>query len=90
MKNCVNNCEANQDAGIISNPLSFLRSGFFVWNYAGLGDRGGSGTYWSLRSANTTGSSNLGFYNTYLNPQYLNNRGYGFAVRCVQILQHSH
>lgn len=43
----------------------------------------GYGNYWSLRSASTTYSNGLYFYNTYLNPQNNNTRGYGFAVRCV-------
>ena len=39
--------------------------------------------YWSLRSASTTYSYGLNFNDTDLNPQNYNNRGYGFAVRCV-------
>ena len=73
------------DAGVLSNPLSFLRSGYFSWNSAGLGGRGGGSYYWSLRSVNTTNSNGLNFSDTYLNHQYVNNRGYGFAVRYVKI-----
>ena len=83
MKNCTSNCESNQDSGILSNPLSFLRSGYFHWSDADLYSRGGGGFYWSLRSANTTYSSSLLFYDTYLYPQYSYARGNGFAVRCV-------
>ena len=90
MKNCTSGCEAGQDAGALSNPLSLLRSGAFYWGGAGLYGRGGYGYYWSLRSADTTYSSGLNFDSTYLNPQYNGYRGQGFAVRCVQILHHSH
>ena len=82
--------EDNRDSGVLSSPLSFLRSGVFGWRVADLSSRGGGGYYWSLRSANTTYSNYLYFSNTFLNPQDIGNRGYGFAVRCVQILHHSH
>ena len=73
--------ESSTDSGVLSSPLSFLRSGYLYWNDAGLNARGGSGRYWSLRSAGTTYSYSLGFGNTYLYPQSNDNRGYGFAVR---------
>ena len=82
MKNNTDWTGTNQDPGILSTPLSFLRSGYFGWYGAGLGDRGGNGYYWSLRSYSTTSSNDLGFNNTYLNPQNDYGRGYGFAVRC--------
>ena len=72
-----------RDSGVLSNPLSFLRSGSFGWSFAGLSNRGGGGDYWSLRSANTTNSNNLYFSNTYLTPQNYSSRGNGLAVRCV-------
>ena len=90
MNTCNKNCEPSQDPGVLSNPLSFLRSGNFYWGSAGLDYRGSYGNYWSLRSANTTSSNYLYFYNTRLDPQNYYVRGYGFAVRCVQILHHSH
>ena len=70
-----------RDSGVLSDPLSFLRSGVFYWSATSLYVRGDSGRYWSLRSANTTGSSGLHFSNTYLGPQDSSSRGYGFAVR---------
>ena len=79
-----------RESGLLSNPLSFLRSGYFAWVSASLGNRGGYGYYWSLRSANTTYSNSLRFSSTLLNPQNSNDRGSGFAVRCVQILHRSH
>ena len=72
-----------EDSGILSNPLSYLRNGYFYWVGASLFDRGDRGYYWSLRSADTTGSSSSYFNNTYLNPQVnYYNRGDGFVVRC--------
>ena len=84
MKNNGDTTEDNRDSGILSNPLSFLRSGIFYWSSADPYDRGGSGYYWSLRSATTTHSCNLNFGSTGLNPQNLNDRGNGYAVRCVK------
>ena len=75
--------EDNRDSGVLSSPLSFLRSGYFGWNFAGLDGRGGSGYYWSLRSGSATYSGYLYFDSTYLSPQDYGNRGNGFAVRCV-------
>ena len=77
--------ENNRDSGVLSSPLSFLRSGNFSWSSASLGNRGSFGDYWSLRSANTTASSEayLGYANLAL--QSSDARGYGFAVRCVSV-----
>ena len=74
--------ENERDAGVLSNPLSFLRSGRFYWGDASLGDRGGYGNYWFLRSTNTAGSNDLYFNSTSLNPQDGSYHAYGFAVRC--------
>ena len=81
-----NDGQSSRDAGVLSNPLSFLRSGDFYWNYAGLDDRGSFGRYWSLRSAHTNNSSSLHFLNTDLGPQYSYAHGYGFAVRSEAFL----
>ena len=84
MKNDGQTEEDNRDSGVLSNPLSFLRSGAFYSDYAGLNDRdyrGHVGNYWFLRSADTTGSNLLSFYGTFLGPQGSYGRGSGFAVR---------
>ena len=81
MKNGWNTSETSFDSGVLSNPISFLRSGYFSWHSVGLNSRGGSGHYWSLRSYSTTYSIYLYFYNTDLYPQVGNNRGDGFAVQ---------
>ena len=94
MKNTGQTEEDNRDSGLLSNPLSFLRSGRFYWNSAGLGSRGIYGDYWSLRSYSTTDSNELYLGNTSLNPYANDHRGFGYAVRCesgpLQILHHSH
>ena len=90
MKNSGQTQEDNRDSGVISSPLSFLRSGDFDYASAGQGNRSAAGLYWSLRSANTTYSNYLLFGDTGLVPQYNFYRGYGFAVRCVALLQILH
>ena len=84
MKDDAQTSEDSRDSGLLSNPLSLLRSGYLIWSDANLVDHGGSGLYWSLRSYSTTYSNGLSFYNTALYPQNNVNRGYGFAVRCVK------
>ena len=79
MKN--NDGQNSRDAGVLSNPLSFLRIGDFRWYGGGLGNRDGFGYYWSLRSTSTSGSSVLEFGTATLNPQRDDIRGFGFAVR---------
>ena len=90
MKNDGQTTENDRDSGVLSSPLSFLHSGYFYWNSAGRGNRDSYGRYWSPRSTGITVSNSLGFSNAFLSSQNYNDRGYGFAVRCVQILHHSH
>lgn len=63
--------------------LSFLRSGNYNWNNAGLNNRGSNGNYWSSGSNSDNNSRNLNFNASNLNPRNNNNKGNGFAVRCV-------
>ena len=79
----MSNSGSSRDFGLLSAPLSYVRSGDYRYYSTELFVRGSFGYYWSLRSSNTTYSNSLGFYSSYLNPQNYNNRGYGFAVRCV-------
>ena len=71
----------SRDFGLLSSPLSYVRSGYYDWYSTGLSYRGSYGCYWSLRSANTTASYYLRFNSSYLYPQYGDRRGNGFAVR---------
>ena len=70
---------STRDYGLLSAPLSYVRSGGYYWSSTELSSRGSLGYYWSLRSNNTTYSDNLRFLSSYLNPQYYSTRGYGFA-----------
>ena len=83
MKNTGQTAEDNMDSGVLSSPLSFLRSGDLVWNSAGSSNRNASGHFWLPRSDNTSGSNYLRFRNTDLGPQNSSYHGYGFAVCCV-------
>ena len=74
------NGSGEQDSGVLSNPLSFLRSGHFDWGNAGLYYRSSLGYYWSLYSTNDAGSNGLYFNNANLDLQNAYRRGYGFAV----------
>ena len=73
--------ENERDAGVISTPLSFHRTSCYDCGNASLDNRNG-GYYQSLRSVNTIYANVFGFYNTTINPQSYDIRGYGFAVRC--------
>ena len=83
MKNDGQTTENNRDSGMLSNPLAFVRSGYFRWSGASLDNRGSNGSYWYLRSHSTTSSNYLNFSNAGLVPQNGGDRGYGLAVRCV-------
>ena len=63
--------------------LSYVRSGNYNWNSGGLNNRGSNGNYWSAATYNTNNSRNLNFNASNLNPRNGNNKGNGFAVRCV-------
>ena len=71
-----------RDAGVLSNPLSFLRSGYFYWLYGDLNGRGGSGYYWTLRSHDITASNFAYINDAALYSQNDYDRGRGLAVRC--------
>ncbi|MBQ6570732.1 hypothetical protein IJI02_00065 [Candidatus Saccharibacteria bacterium] len=71
------------DSILLSQPLSFLRSGNYYWQTASRNDRGSNGFYWESRILSVSNANSLNFYSSYLNPQSSNTRGYGFSVRCV-------
>ena len=73
----------SRDFGLLSSPLSYVRSGDYAWDSTGLVNRGSRGYYWSLRSGNATSSNGLYFYSSALGPQYSSDRGYGFAVHKI-------
>ena len=71
------------DSILLSQPLSFLRSGYYHWQAASRNYRGSNGYYWESRIYSVTYANYLGFFSSSLRPQDDNNRGYGFSVRCV-------
>ena len=81
MKNNGQTTENNRDSGALSDPLSFLRSGNFLWTDAALFNHGSEGLYWSVRSSSTQHSYSLRLSNSDLSFEYGASRGNGFAVR---------
>ena len=73
----------DNDAGIQSAPLSFLRGGYFSWDSGTLGNRGGAGYYWESKISSGTGARYLGFSSANLYPQGASLKGGGFSIRCV-------
>ena len=71
------------DSILLSQPLSFLRSGYYYWQAASRNARGSYGYYWESRIYSVTSAYNLNFYSSNLTPQNNSNRGSGFSVRCV-------
>ena len=81
MKNT--NGETSRDSGVLSSPLSFVRSGSFSLDTASIYGRSGNGHYWTLRSYDPRVSHNLLLANVYLSAQDGYMHGYGVAVRRV-------
>ncbi|MBQ6127990.1 hypothetical protein IJI69_04915, partial [Candidatus Saccharibacteria bacterium] len=80
----VNRTDTTQRNKFIKSPYNFPYSGYYY--YGGGVYSQGSGGYWWSRSAYTTAGQAYAFYlntNGYVRPQYNDNVGYGFAVRCV-------
>ena len=88
MKNNTQTTENNRDSGVLSNPISFLRSGNLYWSGAFPNNRGEYGYYWLPSSYSDIYANYLRFDNTNLNPQGIDPRGFGFAA--LQILHYSH
>ena len=76
----------SNEAGSIalkSAPLYFVRSGIYYYNGGDIGDLGSRGFYWSSTASTATYAYHLYFYSISVYPQYYNNRGSGFSLRCV-------
>ena len=74
---------ASRDYGLLSAPLSYVRSGHYSWLTTNLNYRGSRARYWISRSHTNSESFYLTFYSTNLDPKPFDNRGYGYATRCV-------
>lgn len=57
--------------------------GNYNWNNGGIHNVGMNGNWWSSTVTNATNARNLNFNASNVNPQNNNNKGNGFAVRCV-------
>ena len=73
----------NLDTPVLSVPLSFTRTGYYYYPYAGLDHRSSGGSFRSSYAYNATVTRSLYFYRSYLNPRDSNYKGRGFSVRCV-------
>ena len=71
------------DSILLSQPLSFLRSGLYYWQTASRYSRGSFGYYWESRLYSVAYANLLYFNSSRLSPQSYDYRGYGFSVRCV-------
>ena len=71
------------DSILLSQPLSFLRSGYYNWQAASRNYRGSNGYYWESRISSVASAGSLYFNSSLLNPRSSSDRGYGFSVRCV-------
>ena len=69
---------SSSDSGIISSPLSFIRSGMYYPDTGTLGNRGNNGGYWSSTSAYA-----LGLKSNKLNPQQSTQKYFAHPIRCV-------
>ena len=83
MKDNNQTSEDNRDSGILSSPISILRSGLLGWNHSSAEGRGIYGLYWSPRSYTTTYAYDLYFHNLSINFNSVDTHGMGQAVRCV-------
>ena len=71
------------DSILLSQPLSFLRSGLYYWQEASRYYRGSYGYYWESRIYSATVANYLTSLSSSLRPQGGGDRGSGYSVRCV-------
>ena len=65
----------------MSESFGFIRSGYTDWAVTNFYNLSKGGYYWSSISNRTLYSGRLFFTSTYLAPQGLSTKGYGFTVR---------
>ena len=71
------------DSILLSQPLSFLRSGLYYWQSAARLNRGSYGYYWESHVYSVSDARYLYFSSSSLSPQSGYARGGGFSLRCV-------
>ena len=69
--------------GSSTATVYFPASGCRRYDYGSLGSVGSRGYYWSAVPSKTSDGCSLDFYQEVVDPQYSNNRSYGFSVRPV-------
>ena len=72
-----------RSTGIRRYPLSYVFSGYYNWGTDYMGGQDSSGYWWSTTASSDSNAYNLSIHSSDLNPQYNNNKAYGFALRCV-------
>ncbi len=72
--------KANQLANF---PLNFMRTGYYHYSNGDLRYRLAAGVWWSGSSSSPVDAYDLGTTTANIVPQYTDNRGVGFAIRCV-------
>ena len=65
------------------SPLDFVYTGYYSYSSGSLRLEGSYGRYWSRTAFSGSDAYYLYFYSSNVYPQYNNNRGFGFALRCV-------
>ena len=71
------------DTATLLAPLSLVRGGYYFYYNGTLNNQSSYGYYWSRRLANATLGYYLLFSSGGVYPQNSNNRGLGFALRCL-------
>ncbi len=65
------------------SPLAFVYTGFYYYRNGSLANVGSLGRYWYRTAYSGTDAYYLGFDSATVRPQYSDDRGHGFALRCV-------
>ena len=74
----------NSDSTLLNNStMSFVRLGYYRYDYGSLNGRGDHGNYWSSTAYSSVLSHYLNFLSGNLNPQHGTNRAIGYSIRCV-------
>ncbi len=65
------------------SPLAFVYTGFYSYSSGSLNYEGSNGLYWSRTAGSGSSAYDLYFNISSVDPQDRDNRGHGFALRCV-------
>ena len=73
----------NMDVIALHSPLSFLRSGVYVYNTTVIGAPGIEGRYWGARVGSANNAHHFSAGSSELTTTATRTRGNGFSIRCV-------